>query len=264
MNVNRTGTKKRGTFKCNSDSEITPNQMRNSACKMVRTLIQLMRTLDKMPADYEPPFFRGCKEEEALNPWAKSPLKMEVGNVNSKHFVLALKVLDPCEDDNDGNQSDNASLAADSAQRDDSDFDSELSHSDDDQYIVAPIRKEKKSLMCCFCCSDDTQDPAEDEEQLGRVKDWISAYHLDKIELTDVLSNFPDISVILVSEIMEKLVKDGAVSKTSSDSYNINKQKVFYFFPLLTHNFLHLLILSRVQLSEHSFMIRRCLIWNKF
>lgn len=63
---------------------------------------------------------------------------------------------------------------------------------------------------------------------------------------------------------MEKLVKDGAVSKTSSDSYNINKQKVFHFFPLLTHNFLHLLILSRVQLSEHSFMIRRCLIWNKF
>lgn len=64
--------------------------------------------------------------------------------------------------------------------------------------ITIPIlkRKEKKSLMCCFCCSDDTQDPAEDEEQLGRVKDWISAYHLDKIELTDVLSNFPDISVV--------------------------------------------------------------------
>lgn len=44
------------------------------------------------PADYEPPFFRGCTEEEAYNPWTKNPLKMEVGNVNSKHFVLALKV----------------------------------------------------------------------------------------------------------------------------------------------------------------------------
>lgn len=44
------------------------------------------------PADYEPPFFRSCTEEEANNPWTKSPLKMEVGNVNSKHFVLALKV----------------------------------------------------------------------------------------------------------------------------------------------------------------------------
>ncbi|XP_019169419.1 PREDICTED: HORMA domain-containing protein 1 [Ipomoea nil] len=249
MNVNRTGTKKRGTFKCNSDTEITPNQMRNSACKMVRTLIQLMRTLDKMPeertilmkllyydditpADYEPPFFRGCKEEEALNPWAKSPLKMEVGNVNSKHFVLALKVksvLDPCEDDNDDNQSENASLAADSAQRDDSDFDSELSHSDDDQYIVAPIEKEEKQQNAPILDEDNTQDPAEDEEQLGRVKDWISAYHLDKIELTDVLSNFPDISVALIEEIMEKLVKDGAVSKTGSDSYNINKQKKFNY-----------------------------------
>nr|GMD60188.1 Meiosis-specific protein ASY1 [Ipomoea batatas] len=29
MNVNRTGTKKRGTFKCNSDTEITPNEVRD-------------------------------------------------------------------------------------------------------------------------------------------------------------------------------------------------------------------------------------------
>jgi hypothetical protein len=46
------------------------------------------------PADYEPPFFRGCSEEEANHPWVKNPLKMEVGNVNSKHFVLALKVME--------------------------------------------------------------------------------------------------------------------------------------------------------------------------
>lgn len=46
------------------------------------------------PVDYEPPFFRSCTEEEARHPWTKSPLKMEVGNVNSKHFVLALKVRD--------------------------------------------------------------------------------------------------------------------------------------------------------------------------
>ena len=46
------------------------------------------------PADYEPPFFRGCTEEEAQNPWSKIPLKMEVGNVNSKHLVLTLKVND--------------------------------------------------------------------------------------------------------------------------------------------------------------------------
>ncbi|KAG2311201.1 hypothetical protein Bca4012_025651 [Brassica carinata] len=31
--------------------------------------------------------------------------------------------------------------------------------------------------------------------QQGRVKDWISSRHLKTKELTDVLSNFPDISI---------------------------------------------------------------------
>lgn len=83
MNISRSGNKKEGrTFKCNSTAEITPNQMRllrwklvpdfililflfgqflnlwttlimsrSSACKMVRTLVQLMRTLDRMPEE---------------------------------------------------------------------------------------------------------------------------------------------------------------------------------------------------------------------
>ncbi|KAA3483250.1 HORMA domain-containing protein 1 [Gossypium australe] len=52
MNINRTGSKKHGrAFICNSTTEVTPNQMRSSACKMVRTLVQLMRTLDKMPEE---------------------------------------------------------------------------------------------------------------------------------------------------------------------------------------------------------------------
>ncbi|OIW08019.1 hypothetical protein TanjilG_20120, partial [Lupinus angustifolius] len=147
MNINRTGNKKKGTFKYNSTTEITPQQMRSSACKMIRTLVQLMRTLEKMPeertilmkllyyddvtpADYEPPFFRGCTEEEAYHPWSKNPLKMEVGNVNSKHFVLALKVksvLDPCEDDNEEMQ-DDMNTCNDSMQQDEyDDTDSEKS-----------------------------------------------------------------------------------------------------------------------------------------
>lgn len=36
----------------------------------------------------------------------------------------------------------------------------------------------------------------EDEQQLTRVKDWINSCHLDTFELTDILSNFPDISVV--------------------------------------------------------------------
>ncbi|KAJ6341294.1 hypothetical protein OIU78_009465 [Salix suchowensis] len=192
MNINRSGNKKQGgTFKCNSTTEITPMQMRSSACKMVRTLVQLMRTLDKMPeertvlmkllyhddvtpADYEPPFFRGCTEEEAHNAWTKHPLQMEVGNVNSKHFVLALKVksvLDPCEDENDDIEDDGLSLGADSEQRDDSsESDNEVNQSQEDQYIVAPVDKQCPEEDNCMVGEDDTQDPAEDEQQLDRVK----------------------------------------------------------------------------------------------
>ncbi|XP_028112984.1 meiosis-specific protein ASY1-like [Camellia sinensis] len=67
---------------------------------------------------------------------------MEVGNVNSKHFVLALKVksvLDPCEDENDDIQDDDVSLGADFVQRECSESDDEVGLSEDDQYIVAPI-----------------------------------------------------------------------------------------------------------------------------
>lgn len=53
-----------------------------------------------------------------------------------------------------------------------------------------------KNSNACIGFKDDTQDPAEDEQQFGRVKDWISTYHLDRVETTDVLSNFPDISVV--------------------------------------------------------------------
>ncbi|KAM3753810.1 hypothetical protein ACB098_03G120600 [Castanea mollissima] len=248
MDISRTGNKKKGgTFKHNSLNEITPNQMRSSACKMVRTLVQLMRTLDRMPeertilmkllyyddvtpVDYEPPFFKGCTEEEARNPWTKNPLRMEVGNVNSKHLVLALKVksvLDPCEDENEDIQDDEMSLGADSVQKDDSsDSDSEVNHSEENQYIVAPVDKhQQEEDNNGMVDEDDTQDPEEDEQQLARVREWINDRHIDTVDFTDVLSNFPDISMVLTEEIMEKLVKEGVLSKTGRDSYTINKQK---------------------------------------
>ncbi|KAL4638625.1 hypothetical protein ACB092_03G160000 [Castanea dentata] len=252
MDISRTGNKKKGgTFKHNSLNEITPNQMRSSACKMVRTLVQLMRTLDRMPeertilmkllyyddvtpVDYEPPFFKGCTEEEARNPWTKNPLRMEVGNVNSKHLVLALKVksvLDPCEDENEDIQDDEMSLGADSVQKDDSsDSDSEVNHSEENQYIVAPVDKHQQEednngMVDEGNITNDTQDPEEDEQQLARVKEWINDRHIDTVDFTDVLSNFPDISMVLTEEIMEKLVKEGVLSKTGRDSYTINKQK---------------------------------------
>ncbi|CAL5394633.1 unnamed protein product [Camellia sinensis] len=137
-----------------------------------RTIVmKLLYYDDVMPVDYEPPFFRSCSEQEAHNPWIKNPLEMEVGNVNSKHLVLALKVksvFDPCEDENDDIQDDDVSLGADSVQRECSESDSEVGLSEDDQYIVATI------------------------------------------------------------EIMDKLVKEGILSKDGTDSYTINKQKALY------------------------------------
>ncbi|KAM4110775.1 hypothetical protein ACJW30_05G017700 [Castanea mollissima] len=186
------------------------------------------------PVDYEPPFFKGCTEEEARNPWTKNPLRMEVGNVNSKHLVLALKVksvLDPCEDENEDIQDDEMSLGADSVQKDDSsDFDSEVNHSEENQYIVAPVvfltdKHQQEEDNNGMVDEDDTQDPEEDEQQLARVKEWINDRHIDTVDFTDVLSNFPDISMVLTEEIMEKLVKEGVLSKTGRDSYTINKQK---------------------------------------
>lgn len=90
------------------------------------------------------------------------------------------------------------SLGGDSAKRDDSASDSEFSDSDEDQYIVAPVEKQNVQDKVDMADEDDTQDPAEDEQQFCWVKDWISTYHLDRVEVTDVLSNFPDISVALV------------------------------------------------------------------
>ncbi|KAI3888266.1 hypothetical protein MKW92_035388 [Papaver armeniacum] len=251
MNISRTGNKKPGaTFKSNGNTDITPNQMRSSACKMVRTLVQLMRTLDRMPEertilmkllyyedvtpiDYEPPFFRGCSEQEASHPWLKNPLKMEIGNVNSKHFVLALKVksiLDPCqEENNDMEDDEEISLGVDSTPTTDpSDSDSEMSHSanDDDGYIVAPVDKARsRENNGMVDHEDDTQDAEEDEHQLTRVRDWISSRHIDNVELTDVLSSFPDISVALTEEIMDKLVNQNILSRTGKDSYSISKLK---------------------------------------
>ncbi|PKA47441.1 hypothetical protein AXF42_Ash020170 [Apostasia shenzhenica] len=51
MNVSRIGNKKNGVTVKANNTNVTPDQMRRSACKMVRTLVQLMRTLDRMPTE---------------------------------------------------------------------------------------------------------------------------------------------------------------------------------------------------------------------
>eukprot|EP00268_Persea_americana_P016264 TRINITY_DN17698_c0_g1_i6.p1 TRINITY_DN17698_c0_g1~~TRINITY_DN17698_c0_g1_i6.p1 ORF type:complete len:403 (+),score=101.19 TRINITY_DN17698_c0_g1_i6:1154-2362(+) len=155
---------------------------------------------------------------------------MEVGNVNSKHFVLALKVksvLDPCEDENeDLVEDDEVSLGAESLQPDDSSTDTEVHHSQEDQYIVAPIgNKRSCDNDNGLVDEDETQDPEQDEENLARVRDWIACRHTDTIDLSDVLSNFPEISVELTEEIIDKLIREGLLSAAGRDIYSINKSK---------------------------------------
>lgn len=123
---------------------------------MVRMLVSLMRTLDQMPderiivmkllyyddvtpEDYEPPFLKGCADNEPVYKWNENPLKMVVGNVNSKHLVLALKVksnVDLCEVKNVNSEDDNMSLGNESDP--DSYFsDTEVRPSEVDCYIFA-------------------------------------------------------------------------------------------------------------------------------
>ncbi|XP_064941429.1 meiosis-specific protein PAIR2-like [Musa acuminata AAA Group] len=196
MKVSRNGNKKNGaTFKSDV-TDVTPDQMRSSACKMIRTLVSLMRTLDQMPeertilmkllyyddvtpADYEPPFFRKCSENEAPNDWTKTPLKLQVGNVNSRHVVLSLKVksvLDPCEDENDGLPEDEeASLGDDSGQGNDSSSDSE---------VLAEAKANSRNHNCFFLIFS------------------ICGITLD---------------------IVERLMKEGIISISGKDSYTVNK-----------------------------------------
>ncbi|KAJ1290319.1 hypothetical protein BS78_02G234400 [Paspalum vaginatum] len=234
MNMSRTGSKKGSTTFTSNASEVTPDQMRSSACKMIRTLVSLMRTLDPMPEertilmkllynddvtpeDYEPPFFKHCADNEAINVWNKNPLKMEVGNVNSKHLVLALKVksvLDPC-DDNDVNSGDDGMSMDNESDKDDDFSDTEVRPSEVDRYIVAPNDGKGKGQTTGTMSEDDTQDAAHEEDLTVQVKEWILSREIGTVNVSDVLSNFPDISM--------RLLKDDVLSRASKDGYTVNQ-----------------------------------------
>ena len=45
--------------------------------------------------------------------------------------------------------------------------------------------------------ADDTQDAAHEEELTTQVKEWICSKEIGTINVSDVLSNFPDISMVI-------------------------------------------------------------------
>lgn len=68
-----------------------------------------------------------------------------------------------------------------------------------------------------------TEDPAHDE-LTDHVKEWIKSRHMSIVDLADILSSFPDISVALTEDIVEKLLKEGLISKAGKDSDSIIKE----------------------------------------
>ncbi|XP_078180060.1 DNA-binding HORMA family protein [Carex rostrata] len=246
MNMTCNGNKKNAANFKSDTADVTPDQMRRSACKMVRTLVSLMRTLDLMPQertilmkllyydevtpeDYEPPFFKGCSENEAVNIWNRNPLKMEVGNVDSKHLVLTLKVrsvLDPCEDENGDNPGDDMSLGDDSGNEKDS-SDSEIETAEIERYMIAPnvIKKEKGANGSIS--DDETQDNAMEDPNMDEltalVREWINTRESSTVNISDVLSYFPKVSSALIEEILDNLVNQGHLARSSKDSFTISK-----------------------------------------
>ncbi|KAG2431756.1 hypothetical protein HXX76_009252 [Chlamydomonas incerta] len=116
------GGKRKGQFKqkdgSGGDGAGTDlNTVRYQVCRLIRMLVQVCRTLDKVPAErylfmkltyqdhtpdeYEPPYFVPV-DESGVGHFHRSPFSMAVGRVNTDHHAVSLKVkstLDSCDDD---------------------------------------------------------------------------------------------------------------------------------------------------------------------
>ncbi|KAJ7533667.1 hypothetical protein O6H91_13G059600 [Diphasiastrum complanatum] len=280
MVLNKNGNKSHVNSFSTTSYDLTPTQMKISACKMVRTLVQLMRTLnhipdertiimklhyydDITPEDYEPPYFRSCTYEDKI-PWSRVPLKMKVGEVNSKHFAIALKVrsiLDPCEDENEAKNSKNGLMTSSS----DSEASSSSEESEHDGHqkvtqnrtgqvsdAAAAVSEGKTSQQLADNQGEDsenTEDTATEAENLERLKQWLLSRATNRIEMCDVLSDFPDISMVHIEELMNCLIKDGFLKSLGRDIYEVkqveeevkeveslNKEKYLEKAPLMTNN----------------------------
>ncbi|KXZ44956.1 hypothetical protein GPECTOR_60g733 [Gonium pectorale] len=105
---------KMGEFK--QDSKADLNTVRYQVCRLIRMLVQVCRTLDKVPAErylfmkltyqdhtpdeYEPPYFVPV-DESGVGHFKRSPFSMAVGRVATDHHSVSLKVkstLDSCDD----------------------------------------------------------------------------------------------------------------------------------------------------------------------
>ncbi|KAM0852661.1 hypothetical protein ACQ4PT_051615 [Festuca glaucescens] len=199
MNLSRTGSKKNSaTFKSNAE-EVTPDQMRSSACKMIRTLVSLMRTLDQMPDE--------------------RTILMKLLYYDD---VTVKSVLDPCDANNVNSEDDNMSLGHESDQDDDSD--TEVRPSEVDRYVVAPNDGNGKDQSGSIS-EEDTQDPAHEEAITAQVREWICSRDIVNVHASDVLSNFPDISMITDPKtwhIKKEVLVENVLSPEGPKSNNVD------------------------------------------
>ncbi|RRT85635.1 hypothetical protein B296_00003620 [Ensete ventricosum] len=163
-----------------------------------------------------------CCENEAPSDWTKTPLKMQVGNVNSRHVVLSLKVksvLDPCEDENDGLPEDEeASLGDDSGQGNDSSSDSELFNESQvrpslaDRFIVAPI---EEAEMQDITNSEKTCNNFEDD--FVYMKALYYALPMDYVTISKLQSKLAGVANhSTVRKLIDKMEQDGYIKNTGN------------------------------------------------
>ncbi|OAE22749.1 hypothetical protein AXG93_2035s1330 [Marchantia polymorpha subsp. ruderalis] len=219
MDITRSkGHGRKGNLMNTNSADITPVQMKAAACKMIRTLVQLMRTLnnvpeqrtivmqlyynaDTTPASYEPPFFRSCTYEDTKL-WAKKPLKMKAGSVNSKYCEVSLKVrtvLDPCEDDSEEDDMKSSSTDGIAAP-------STLHKSIPENHMICTTSRkpalgseEIDGLLCGqkTVTSTDGKDMARDSQSemslVTDIKEWATIQISNTFDEIDVFAYFPQI-----------------------------------------------------------------------
>ncbi|CAI7910656.1 unnamed protein product [Closterium sp. NIES-54] len=234
LNISKSGNKDKDTTFKSVGSDATPAQMKNSACKLVRTLVQLMRTLDNVPTertiivkllyhedvtpeDYEPPFFRSCGDKEKLN-WSITPLKMKVGDVDSKHYSIALKVrsvLDPCDnhEEQQGSQSNGTETSGQSSESEEDENGSGKKEGSIKDAGDLPGKKQDDETSKLLSTSPTAS--------LSLIRSWILSRPTITVDVMDVFANFPDASLVSIEEIMDQLVGEGKLKAVNADLYSL-------------------------------------------
>ncbi|KAH7302683.1 hypothetical protein KP509_23G082500 [Ceratopteris richardii] len=239
------------TLKTGSGSEMNQEQMRKSACKMMRTLVTLMRTLDSVPeertilvklyyfedltpAEYEPPFFRSCTFDNRKQ-WCKSPFCMKAGEVNSEFITFSLKVkstLDPCGDEVDQDStcapvsSSGTDASKDSLNSENAEEDCDSRGNEENADVPASKLLTLDDATDGIVEDDDlTQDVNQEMANLEMIKEWIGKRSISTLHITDVLANFPDISEQHTEELLVRMVNEGFLVYQGKDNYKIKKQE---------------------------------------